>query len=68
MRESPTDQEIRVTERAASPALDADVVIAGAGLSGLSLAVALLAAGLPAVGRIVLVHPPETIGGAARTW
>lgn len=57
-----------MTERAASPALDADVVIAGAGLSGLSLAVALLDAGLPDGGRIVLVDPRETLSGADRTW
>ena len=44
-----------MTERAASPALDAGVVIAGAGLSGLSLAVALLDAGLPDSDRIVVV-------------
>ncbi|MCX5737498.1 MAG: lycopene cyclase family protein, partial [Proteobacteria bacterium] len=50
------------------PALDADVIIAGAGLSGLSLAVALLDAGLPDNARIVLVDPRETLSGADRTW
>ena len=51
-----------------SPALDADVIIAGAGLSGLSLAVALLDAGLPEDARILLVDPRETLSGADRTW
>ena len=50
------------------PALDADVIIAGAGLSGLSLAVALLDAGLPEDARILLVDPRETLSGADRTW
>ena len=50
------------------PALDADVIIAGAGLSGLSLAVALLDAGLPDDARILLVDPRETLSGADRTW
>jgi lycopene beta-cyclase len=50
------------------PACDADVIIAGAGLSGLSLAVALLDAGLPEDARIVLVDPRETLSGADRTW
>ena len=49
-------------------ACDADVIIAGAGLSGLSLAVALLDAGLPEDARIVLVDPRETLSGADRTW
>jgi lycopene beta-cyclase len=50
------------------PTLDADVIIAGAGLSGLSLAVALLDAGLPEDARILLVDPRETLSGADRTW
>ncbi|MEI7519416.1 MAG: lycopene cyclase family protein [Mycobacteriaceae bacterium] len=50
------------------PAFDADVIIAGAGLSGLSLAVALLDAGLPEDARVVLVDPRETLSGADRTW
>jgi lycopene beta-cyclase len=50
------------------PALDADVIIAGAGLSGLSLAVALLDAGLPEDSRILLVDPRDTLSGADRTW
>ena len=49
-------------------AVDADVIIAGAGLSGLSLAVALLDAGLPEDARIMLVDPRETLSGADRTW
>ncbi len=49
-------------------ALDADVLIAGAGLSGLSLAVALLDAGLPKTSRILLVDPRETLSGEDRTW
>ncbi len=57
-----------MTEPAASPVLDADVLIAGAGLSGLSLAVALLDAGLPDSARLVLVDPRETLSGADRTW
>jgi len=52
----------------AVPVLDADVIIAGAGLSGLSLAVALLDAGLPDDARILLVDPRETLSGADRTW
>jgi len=48
--------------------LDADIVIAGAGLSGLSLAVALLDAGLPASARIVLIDPRESLSGHDRTW
>ena len=48
--------------------LDADVIIAGAGLSGLSLAVALLDAGLPEDARVVLVDPRQTLSGADRTW
>ncbi len=47
---------------------DADVIIAGAGLSGLSLAVALLDAGLPDDARIVIIDPRETLSGADRTW
>ncbi|MFY9337490.1 MAG: lycopene cyclase family protein [Mycobacterium sp.] len=50
------------------PALDADVIIAGAGLSGLSLAVALLDAALPDDARILLIDPRETLSGADRTW
>jgi len=50
------------------PAIDADVIIAGAGLSGLSLAVALLDAGLPEDARVVLIDPRETLSGADRTW
>ena len=50
------------------PAFDADVIIAGAGLSGLSLAVALLDAGLPEDARVMLVDPRETLSGADRTW
>ena len=57
-----------VREPAANSGLDADVVIAGAGLSGLSLAVALLDAGLPDGARLVLVDPRETLSGADRTW
>jgi lycopene beta-cyclase len=49
-------------------ACDAEVIIAGAGLSGLSLAVALLDAGLPEDARILLVDPRETLSGADRTW
>ncbi len=64
----PIGQENRVTEPPAGPALDADVIIAGAGLSGLSLAVALLDAGLPDNARIVLLDPRETLSGADRTW
>lgn len=45
-----------------------DVIIAGAGLSGLSLAVGLLDAGLPESARIVIVDPRTTLGGADRTW
>lgn len=59
---------VRVTEPPVSPALDADVVIAGAGLSGLSLAVALLDAGLPDDARIMLLDPRDTLSGADRTW
>ena len=51
-----------------SPALDADVIIAGAGLSGLSLAVALLDAGLPDDARIMLLDPRDTLSGEDRTW
>jgi len=51
-----------------STSLDADVIIAGAGLSGLSLAVALLDAGLPESSRILLVDPRETLSGTDRTW
>jgi len=57
-----------VTEPPVTPALDADVAIAGAGLSGLSLAVALLDAGLPDGARILLMDPRETLSGADRTW
>ena len=57
-----------MTEPHVEPALDADVIIAGAGLSGLSLAVALLDAGLPDDARIMLVDPRETLSGADRTW
>ena len=64
----PTSDGIRVTEPHLTPALDAEVIIAGAGLSGLSLAVALLDAGLPGDARIVLVDPRETLSGADRTW
>ena len=63
-----TGQEIRVTEPPVRLGLDADVVIAGAGLSGLSLAVALLDAGLPDNARVVLLDPRETLSGADRTW
>jgi lycopene beta-cyclase len=49
-------------------ALDADVLIAGAGLSGLSLAVALLDAGLPESARVLLVDPRERLDGEDRTW
>lgn len=48
--------------------LDADVLIAGAGLSGLSLAVALLDAGLPESARVVLVDPRDALRGEDRTW
>ena len=65
---TPTGQEIRVTEPPVRPVLDADVVIAGAGLSGLSLAVALLDAGLPHDARVVLLDPRETLSGDDRTW
>lgn len=51
-----------------SPALDADVIIAGAGLSGLSLAVGLLDAGLPDDARILLLDPREMLSGEDRTW
>ena len=44
------------------------MVIAGAGLSGLSLAVALLDAGLPDDARIMLLDPRDTLSGADRTW
>lgn len=57
-----------MTQPHAGPALDADVIIAGAGLSGLSLAVALLDSGLPDESRILLVDPRETLSGADRTW
>lgn len=57
-----------MTEPPVSPALDADVIIAGAGLSGLSLAVGLLDAGMPDDARILLVDPRETLSGADRTW
>ena len=50
------------------PPVDAELVIAGAGLSGLSLAVAVLDAGLPDGSRIVLVDPRTTLRGADRTW
>lgn len=60
--------EIRDNEPDARPSLDADVVIAGAGLSGLSLAVALLDEGLPAGTRIVIIDPRATLSGADRTW
>jgi len=63
-----TGQEFRVTKPAGSPVFDADVVIAGAGLSGLSLAVALLDAGLPEDARVLLVDPRSTLSGADRTW
>jgi lycopene beta-cyclase len=61
-------EEFRVTQPHEGPALDADVIIAGAGLSGLSLAVALLDAGLPDESRILLIDPRETLSGADRTW
>ncbi len=48
--------------------LDADIVIAGAGLSGLSLAVALLDAGLPPSASILLIDPRESLSGRDRTW
>lgn len=48
--------------------LDADVIIAGAGLSGLSLAVALLDAGLPESARVVLIDPRAILDGDDRTW
>ena len=57
-----------MTEPPVRPGLDADVVIAGAGLSGLSLAVALLDAGLPDDARVALLDPRETLSGADRTW
>ena len=57
-----------MTEPGAGLALDADVIIAGAGLSGLSLAVALLDAGLPDKTRILLVDPREALSGTDRTW
>ncbi len=57
-----------MTEPPVRPALDADVIIAGAGLSGLSLTVALLDAGLPDDARILLLDPRETLSGADRTW
>ena len=57
-----------MTQPHEGPALDADVIIAGAGLSGLSLAVALLDAGLPDESRILLIDPRETLSGADRTW
>ena len=57
-----------MTELPVGPVLDADVIIAGAGLSGLSLAVALLDAGLPEDARVVLVDPRETLSGTDRTW
>ena len=55
-------------DAALSTSLDADVLIAGAGLSGLSLAVALLDAGLPKTSRILLVDPREALSGEDRTW
>lgn len=51
-----------------SAAFDADVIIAGAGLSGLSLAVGLLDAGLPDDARILLLDPRRTLSGEDRTW
>ena len=57
-----------MTEPHVGSALDADVIVAGAGLSGLSLAVALLDAGLPDDARILLVDPRENLSGADRTW
>ena len=57
-----------MTEPGVGPAIDADVIIAGAGLSGLSLAVALLDAALPDDARILLIDPRETLSGADRTW
>lgn len=57
-----------MTQPHAGPVLDADVIIAGAGLSGLSLAVALIDSGLPDESRILLVDPRETLSGADRTW
>ena len=65
---TPIRWEIRVTEPPVSPVLDADVIIAGAGLSGLSLAVGLLDAGLPDNARVLLLDPRETLSGADRTW
>lgn len=64
----PQPVDIHDNEPDARPSLDADVVIAGAGLSGLSLAVALLDAGLPAESRIVIVDPRSALSGADRTW
>lgn len=57
-----------MTQPREGPIPDADVIIAGAGLSGLSLAVALLDAGLPDESRILLVDPREILSGADRTW
>jgi lycopene beta-cyclase len=54
----------------ASPqrSLDADVIVVGAGLSGLSVTVALLDAGLPADARVLLVDPRTALDGHDRTW
>ncbi len=52
----------------AGPRLDADVIVVGAGLSGLSVTVALLDAGLPADARVLLVDPRTTLDGHDRTW
>lgn len=60
--------ELRVTRPPAGRSPDADVIIAGAGLSGLSLAVALLDAGLPEGARTIIVDPRQTLSGADRTW
>jgi lycopene beta-cyclase len=48
--------------------LDADVIVVGAGLSGLSVTVALLDAGLPADARVLLVDPRTALDGHDRTW
>ena len=53
---------------AAHTPIDADVVIAGAGLSGLSLTIALLDAGLPPSARILLIDPRHSLSGNDRTW
>jgi lycopene beta-cyclase len=47
---------------------DADVIVVGAGLSGLSVTVALLDAGLPADARVLLIDPRAELDGHDRTW